>query len=58
MADHYGVYEAGGATAAEFLDACFATFSVGDWAAILAAVGLTVWQVASQIHCYAAAFGS
>jgi hypothetical protein len=57
MADYFGVYRIGGATAAEFLGACFATFSVGEWTLILLAAGTTVYALATQIKCYAAAFG-
>ncbi len=57
MATYFGVYQAGGATAAEFLGACMAVFSIGEWAAILAAVALTAFSVGNQVHCFAVAYG-
>ncbi len=52
---YVGVYLAGGATAFELIGAVLATLSVSEWAVLLLALGVTAFEIASQVRCYALA---
>jgi hypothetical protein len=52
---YVGVYLIGGATDIELIGAVMSVLSAGDFALLLGALGLTIWQVAREVHCVAVA---
>jgi len=48
---YVGVYLAGGATAIEMIGACASVLSVGDFAILVGAVGLSVYELMSVVDC-------
>ncbi len=52
------IYLAGGASAAEFFMAAGAVLSLGDWAIVLTAIGITAYEAGKLIRCSALGAGS
>ncbi len=48
---YVGVYLAGGATAIELIGAAASVLSVGDFAILAAAVGISVYELMSVVDC-------